>query len=92
MKTIQSFIVQPGRQQLMIPGDTILSAGVCQGNAALYVLVDSEDQFDRPYETVVYETNQETGDLDGFSFAGTIEMEEGRILHVFYKSLSSMDL
>ncbi len=92
MKTIQKIVIQPGRQQLMIPGDTILSAGVCQGNVVLYALVDTEEQFDKPYETAVYETNADTGDLNGFSFAGTIKTEDNRVLHVFYKSLTSMDL
>jgi methylthioribose-1-phosphate isomerase len=92
MKKIQKHVIQSGRHQVMIPSDRILSAGSFHNKPVLYALADTEDQFDRPYEVAVYETDQDIDELDGFSFAGTVIMEDGRILHVFYKGISSMDL
>lgn len=92
MKTIAKFVVQPGQQQMMIPSESVLSAGSVNAEIFLYALTDMEDIYERPYEVRVYETNQEIdAELEGFHFLGTVKTANGKIFHVFYKGISSMD-
>ncbi len=92
MKTIAKYVIQPGQQQVMIPSESVLSAGSLKNEIYLYALTNSEDSYQRPYDVRVYETNQDIHDeLQGFDFLCTITMADDKVFHIFLKELTSMD-